>query len=186
MNYTGPDTNGQSKIMDNLMSYSKDSTALGNELDEVKTPAGYFAYDSSNQLAIMPAGSCDLDCMMGLRKDRAAVYRLFCDVTSDVLFEAEVSGAMEIMFWLDDKPVKVMTLGNGTDDITTVRMANFTYVFEVKGGAHSVAIQGRPSAYKGLGFKSLRIAAGGEKCKFLVSGTRSLGSETGKQLCTSS
>jgi len=186
MNYSGPDTNYRSKIMDSLVTPSTKSTALGNTLDDAKTPAGFFAFDSSNQLAIMPAGSCDLECLMGLRKERAAVYRLFCDVTSQVLFEAEVSGTMEIMFWLDDKPVQVMTLGNGTDDVTSVRSANFTQIFEVGGGAHALAIQGRPSAFKAMGFKSLRMAAGGEKCKFLVSGTRSLGSETGKQLCTSS
>lgn len=185
MSYSGPDTDGQLVVMDKVLSKSKAPETTDGKALEVKGPAGYFTFDAANQLAVMPAGSCDLDCKNGLRKDRAAVFRFFCNVTSEMLFEAEVSGTKDFMVWLDDEPVEVMTLGTGADDITSVSSANFTKWFKVGGGGHFLAIQGRPSSYRSVGIKNLRMAAGGEKCKFLLSSTRSLGSETGKQLCSS-
>jgi len=123
--YKGPDTEDQWVVLPQArlgsapMRLSKLSRHANVSVEEnsttsVPTP-GYFVYHEKTLLGVMPAGSCDTRCRSGQRKAGAAPFRFFCPKQSDVSFTATVNqGARNAMYWVDDKPVQIWDLVQGS------------------------------------------------------------------------
>jgi len=120
MTYKGPDSGKkwavvpQAKLGSNPLRLSKLSdkedkeVSIANptdEADEAEVQPGSFIWDEQHQLAIMPEGSCDLNCRRGKGKTTAAPFRFVCSKPADVAFKATVSkDAARAFIRLNDKP----------------------------------------------------------------------------------
>jgi len=120
LSYKGPDTNGQWKLIpqDQLgsapMRLSKLDRPSGESGEKNKTEVklGYFIYDEKAHIAVMPKGSCDIECRRGKRKAGGAPFKFFCSRRVDVSFVAMVNqGARRAFMWLDDGQVHTWTVG---------------------------------------------------------------------------
>jgi hypothetical protein len=126
LTYNGPDTKAvamllpQERLGSNPMRLSKiDRHSNSTTEDEPKDTVipGFFEYDESSQLAVMPVGACDIQCRQGLRKPGAVPMRFFCAAASEVSFTARADGqARFAMAWLDEEPVRTWHLKRSEGD----------------------------------------------------------------------
>merc|ERR1719414_2868758 len=114
--YKGPDTKDkfvllpQEKLGSSPMKLSK---ARGNKTDNKTATVvpGSMVYDEMSSLAVMPVGSCDLQCQRGQRRGAAMVFNLFCSQRTEVSFVAGVdSRTTHAMVWVDQRPLEIWPL----------------------------------------------------------------------------
>lgn len=116
MTYKGPDSGNkwmvvpQAKLGSNPLRLSKLSKEQNKEasnenvLEKTDVQPGSSVWDEQNRVAIMPRGSCDLNCRRGKRKTTAIPFHFFCSKPADVSFKATVSKDAERAFlWLNDQ-----------------------------------------------------------------------------------
>lgn len=112
LKYKGPDTKFnmvevQTEVLGSdplrLAKLAKDTQEdKKNKTNITVMPYGKFIYDEEYGTAVMPAGSCDLQCERGLRKSAGAVFKFFCKSATEVSFKATVSDHSEVaMIWFD-------------------------------------------------------------------------------------
>jgi hypothetical protein len=174
--YEGPDTSGVKGFIDktNFLGIEHFSSAAGHQ-DEVQVAEvspGYFAYDAAADLAVMAAGSCDLECRKGNMKHAALVFEVFCTGVTTVRFSAEVSaGAHKAMLWVDQQ-LLVWTLNATFDSTAAVGTSALSPATELAAGDHYISFQGRPTQFSSFGFRRLSIVEGWETCTFLIEGDK--------------
>jgi len=120
LTYSGPDTKSQVTLVPQeklgfdpmrLSKIQRHANSSADEEPQDDVVPGEFVYDDSSQLAVMPAGACDVKCRRGLRKISAVPMTFFCSAASEVSFVARVDGEAEVaMAWMDDEPLRTWHL----------------------------------------------------------------------------
>jgi hypothetical protein len=193
LTYQGPDTNAkvvplpQERLGSNPMRLAKIERETDSNDDEQTEDAvipGYFVYDESSQLAVMPVGACSMSCRQGLLKNGAVPARFFCSAPTQVSFIAHVDDQAELaMAWLDEEPLRMWTLKEQSPSLLArssregEHVGDFHIVasetspsFAVLPGEHTLYVQGRVADDQGFAMRSIRFDQGQEHCTWFLEG----------------
>jgi hypothetical protein len=159
---------------------------------------GRFIFDSTLGLGVMPAGSCDLQCRRGQRKEGAAMFHFYCSAPTVVSFMADVSTGVNLaMTWIDEEPQVLWKLSEETslleESATScstenselaltlglqscqaqrfdVRPSLESKSYSVLTGEHRLYFQGRPDINEAFALQRMRFIKGLDTCKFFLEG----------------